>query len=48
MIIQSWREKVKNPPTAPQKSTYRGQKSGVEAVKVQGKTKHEETWLSVS
>lgn len=44
MIIQSWREKVKNPPAAPQKSTYRGQESGVEAaeVKVRGKTKLED------
>ena len=32
MFIQSWREKVKDPPTTPQKSTYGGQESGVETV----------------
>lgn len=32
MLIQSWREKVKDPPTAMQKSTYGGQESGVETV----------------
>lgn len=30
MPIQSWREKVKDPPGTSQKSTYGGQESGVE------------------
>lgn len=32
MLIQSWREKVKDHPTTPQKSMYGGQESGGEMV----------------